>query len=123
MGYYIHNVQGRLRVKTPLIKKSPLMAQEIQRLLRQIDGVNTTTVNTLTGSAVIHYDPKAVSSKEILDTLKEAGYFDLSRAVTNDEYVYSAAAKTGGIIWRSLAGAFVEQVLQGSVLSLIAVLM
>ena len=122
MSYYIHNVQGRLRVKTPFIKRSPLMAQEIQTLLGQIRGVNTTKVNTLTGSVVVHYDPKSVSSKEVLDALREAGYFDLSKAVTNDQYVYSAAAKTGGIIWSALAGAFVEQALQGSVLSLLAVL-
>jgi len=122
MSYYVHNVQGRLRVKTPLIKGSRLMAQEIQKLLGQIRGVNTITVNTLTGSVVAHYDPKTVSSKELLDTLREAGYFDLSKAVTNDQYIYSAAAKTGGIIWSALAGAFVEQALEGSVLSLIAVL-
>ena len=122
MSYYVHNVQGRLRVKTPFIKKNLPTAQAIQRLVRRIHGVNTTTVNTLTGSAVILYDPKLVSSKEILEILNEAGYFDLSKAVTNDEYVYSAAAKTGGFIWRSLAGAFVEQALQGSAFSLIAVL-
>jgi hypothetical protein len=122
MSYYVHNIQGRLRVKTPLIKKNPATAQAVQRLLRRIHGVNTTTVNTLTGSAVILYDPKLVSSKEILDTLEETGYFDLSKAVTNGEYVYSAAAKTSGIICRSLVGAFVERALQGSALSLISVL-
>jgi hypothetical protein len=122
MRYYMHSVQGRLRVKTPDFKKNHVVAGGMQRLLNHVPGVNTITVNSLTGSAIIHYDPKAVSSTEILDLLRKAGYFDLSKAATNDEYVYSVAAKTGGVVWKALAGAFVEQALQGSALSLLAVL-
>ena len=122
MSYYVHHVQGRLRVKTPFIKNDLQNAQAVQRLLKRTHGINDTTVNTLTGSAVILYDPKLISSKEILDILNEAGYFDLSKAATNDEYVYSAAAKTSGFIWRSLAGALLEKALQGSAFSLISVL-
>jgi len=122
MSYYIHHVQGRLRVKTPLIKGNPSAAQDVKRLLRKIQGVEVAQVNTVTGSAVIYYEPKAVSSQEILDILEEAGYFDLSKALTNDQHVYAAAAHTGGILWKVLAGALVERAFQGSALSLLAVL-
>jgi len=122
MSYYFHHVQGRLRVKTPFIKRSPSAAQEIKRLLGHIQGIEAAQISTVTGSALIHYDPKAVSSEEILDTLKESGYFDLSKAVTNDQRVYSTAVQAGGIFWKALAGALVEQVLEGSALLLIAVL-
>ena len=77
MSYYIHHVQGRLRVKSPFIKRSSSAAQEIKRLLGQIRGIESTEINTVTGSAVIFYEPKAVSSQEILETLEIAGYFDL----------------------------------------------
>jgi len=122
MSYYFHHVQGRLRVKTPFIKRSPSAAQDVKRLLGQIQGIEAAEISTVTGSAVIHYDPKKISSKEILDLLKNAGYFDLSKAVTNDQHVYKAAARTGGILWSALAGALVEQVFQGSALSFLAVL-
>jgi len=122
MSYYIHHVQGRLRVKSPLIKRSLPTALEIKILLGKIRGIDSVEINTVTGSAVIHYEPKAVSSQAILNILEEAGYFDLSKAVTNDQHVYAAAAQTGGILWKVLASALVERAFQGSALSLLAVL-
>lgn len=122
MSYYFHHVEGRLRVKTPYIKRGPSEGREVKIFIEKIQGVETTEINTVTGSAVIHYDPGAVSSKEILNRLNQAGYFDFSKAKTNDQHVYDAAARTGGIIWKALAGAFVEKALEGSSLSLIALL-
>lgn len=122
MSYYFHHVQGRLRVKTPFIKRNSSAAEAIKKLLGEIQGIERAEINTMTGSAVIHYEPKAVSSQEILNLLEEAGYFDLSKAVTNDQHVYAAVARTGGILWKALAGVLVEQVFQGSALSYLAVL-
>jgi copper chaperone CopZ len=122
MSYYFHHVQGRLRVKTPFIKRSSSAAQAIKKLLGEIQGIESAEINTITGSAVIHYEPKAVSSREILNILEEAGYFDLSKAVTNDQHLYAAAAQTGGILWKALAGVLIEQAFQGSALSFLAVL-
>jgi copper chaperone CopZ len=104
------------------MKRSLPAAREIKRLLGEIQGIESAEINTVTGSAVIHYDPKTVSSKSILDSLVAAGYFDLSKAVTNDQHVYEAAARTGGILWKALAGFLVEQAFQGSALSFLAVL-
>jgi copper chaperone CopZ len=122
MSYYFHHVQGRLRVKSPFIKRNSSAAQDIKRLLGQIQGIEKAEINTVTGSAVIHYEPKAVSSQEILEVLQKAGYFDLSKAVTNDQHVYEAAARTGGILWKALAGVLVERAFQGSALSFLAAL-
>jgi copper chaperone CopZ len=122
MSYYVHQIQGRLRVKTPLLKGNASAARNVEKLLRPIPGVKRNAINTVTGSAVIYYDPQAVSSKEILDILNVAGYFDLSKAVTNDQRVYATAVQTGGILWKVLAGALVERVFQGSALSLLAAL-
>jgi copper chaperone CopZ len=104
------------------MKRSLPAAREIKRLLGEIQGIESAEINTVTGSAVIHYDPKTVSSKSILDALEAAGYFDLSKAVTNDQHVYEAAARTGGILWKALAGALVGKAFEGSALSFLAVL-
>ena len=122
MSYYIHNVPGRLRIKTPLIKKNQSIAEDVKNLLRPIIGISSTSFNLITGSIVINYDPKVITSKEIVSTLNYAGYFDLSKAVTNDEYIKTAAASMGQVVVKTLFGTFIESALEGSALSFIAVL-
>ncbi len=122
MSYYIHDVPGRLRVKTPLIKSRPQMADEVRTALGAVTGINSVTVNTVTGSIVIYYDARLITSKAVLDILIKKKYFDITRAVTNDQYIHSAASKAGMILGRALFGVFVEKALEGSALSLLAVL-
>src|SRR4030065_1195459 len=122
MSYYIHNVPGRLRIKTPLIKKNQSIAEDVKNLLRPIIGISSTSFNLITGSIVINYDPKVITSKEIVSTLNYAGYFDLSKAVTNDEYIKTAAASMGQVVVKTLFGTFIESALEGSALSFIAIL-
>lgn len=122
MSYYIHNVPGRLRIKTPLIKKNQSIAEDVQNLLRPLIGISSTSVNLITGSIVINYDHKIITSKEIVNTLNYAGYFDLSKAITNDEYIKTAATSMGQIVVKTLFGAFVDSALEGSALSFIAIL-
>jgi copper chaperone CopZ len=98
------------------------MAAEARRWVEQISGTHSTNVNTVTGSIVIHYDPKVVNSQEILKKLNEAGYFELSEAVTHDQYVYTAAAKMSGMVWNALAVALLEQTLKRSAVSWITAL-
>ncbi len=122
MSYYIHNVPGRLRIKTPLIKKNQSIAEDVKNLLRPIIGISSTSFNLITGSIVINYDPKVITSKEIVNALNYAGYFDLSKAVTNDEYIKTAAASMGQVVVKTLFGTFIESALEGSALSFIAIL-
>lgn len=122
MSYYIHNVPGRLRIKTPLIKKNQSIAEDVKNLLRPIIGISSTSFNLITGSIVINYDPKVITSKEIVNTLNYAGYFDLSKAITNDEYIKTAAASMGQVVVKTLFGTFIESALEGSALSFIAIL-
>ena len=122
MSYYIHNVPGRLRIKTPLIKKNQSIAEDVQNLLRPLIGISSTSFNLITGSIVINYNHKVITSKEIVNTLNYAGYFDLSKAITNDEYIKTAAASMGQVVVKTLFGTFIESALEGSALSFIAIL-
>lgn len=123
MNYYMHNVPGRLRVKTPVIKGSDLMAARLEGEINSIKGVTAVTTNPVTGSIVINYDPIAVTHNEIVGKLAHKGYFDHSRAVTNDQYVHSAANKAGRAIGKAVFGAAVDMVFEGSALSLLSVLL
>jgi copper chaperone CopZ len=122
MGYYIHNVPGRLRVKTPSIKNNSDAAQEVQKILDVIEGIDSTSVNTVTGSVIVNYDARMVRSDHILDALQERGYLDPSKAITNDQYVEAAVSKVGGLVSKALLGFFLEKAFEGSALSLLTVL-
>lgn len=79
-------------------------------------------VKTVTGSIVVQYNPRLIESRQVVDMLTQAGYFDPSKAMTHDQYVYSAVSKTGQVVWKAFFGTFVDQALEGSALSLLAIL-
>lgn len=123
MSYYIHNVPGRLRLKSPLIKKNENVADEIKKTLSTMSGIATIDINLLTGSLLVNYNPKTTSHKDIISILQRKGYFDETRAATNEQYIHNAASKAGQIVGRAVLGAFVQEALEGSALSLLAVLL
>ena len=92
MSYYWHHVPGRLRLKTPSIKGNEVGAVNIQVFLKQFGGVLSTAVNTVTGSLVINYDPQVIDSESLTHNLSRAGYFDRTKAITNDQYIFSKAS-------------------------------
>lgn len=122
MSYYIHHIPGRLRVKTHLIKRNQNTAEEAQKKLGQVNGINSVLVNTITGSITISYDTDTLSPQLILNILKQMGYFDVSKAITNDQYIHTAASKAGQTLGKVLFGAVIEKVFEGSALSLISIL-
>ena len=123
MNCYIHNVPGRLRIKSPSIKKNENVADELKKTLSTMKGIATVDINLVTGSLLVNYNPKMANYKDIVGILQRKGHFDMSRAATNDQYISKAAAKAGNIVSRALFGAFVEKALEGSALSFLAVLL
>jgi len=93
MTYYIHDVPGRLRIRSPRVKKNEDTANKLENLLRQMAGVNNIDINLLTGSCLVKYDPATASRDDIVSVFTDEGYFDPSRAITNDEYINGAASK------------------------------
>ena len=74
MAYYVHHVPGRLRIKIAALKKNPSRARELKLCLEGIHGVLETDVSIITGSIVIKYDARVVSSAVILNNLHDQGY-------------------------------------------------
>jgi hypothetical protein len=102
MGYYLHDVPGRMRVKSPRVKNNPRVANDIKQLLSLIHGVNSTEFNLTTGSVLIHYHPEKLDRKDLINLLSEKGYFDRSKAVTNDQVIQSAAEGTINFFSKSI---------------------
>ncbi len=120
MNCYVHNIPGRLRVKTPRVKRNRASARHVEGLIKQLRGINSTAVNITTGSVVVLYNPKTITCAVILNTLENEGFFDSSRAVSCDEYINEAASKAGQLLGKILFGAFVEKAFEGSALSYVA---
>ena len=121
MNYYVHDVPGRLRIKTPMVKRSRSSARDVEGLIKQLRGINSIIVNFTTGSVVVLYDREIISSNLILNTLENEGLFDSSKAGSCDQYINESASKAGQVLGKILFGALVEKAFEGSALSYLAV--
>jgi hypothetical protein len=98
MSYYIHHVPGRLRIKSPVLKRHDGSENGIAELLRGLAGIDKIAVNGITGSCLIRYNPSMTRGDDIVLTLSKNGYFDPGRAVSNEECVQDAAEKAISIL-------------------------
>ena len=124
MSYYFHGVPGRLRIKSPFVKgmnNDALVG--LKGVLHSISGIKSFDINTVTGSIVINYQPKVITEKKIVTRLRMAGYFDPSRAITNDHYIYNAISGIGRAVNKGVVGTFVGAAFEGTALSYLAVLL
>ncbi len=122
MGCYVHDIPGRLRVKIPQAKGRPDTAQEIEKLLRDIEGIDSTASNTTTGSVVINYNSRTLSSDKILSALNQKGWLDRSKVATYDDVLQETVSRVGSVVSRALVGLVLEKTFEGSMLSLLSVL-
>ncbi|MFO7738064.1 MAG: hypothetical protein R6V46_06325 [Desulfatiglandaceae bacterium] len=122
MNYYVHNVPGRLRVKIPKIKSSKRHCRKVERLFRDLDGIENAAVNELTGSVVIHYDTSIRQPEEILAIFEENDYLDKSQVMSNEKHLQTAAAKAGQAVGRALFGWAIGRALEANGLSFLAIL-
>ncbi|MCX7794143.1 MAG: hypothetical protein N2257_07065 [Thermodesulfovibrionales bacterium] len=122
MNYYIHNIPGRLRIKSPVIKNNRSAADDIRKSLSSLYGIATVEINMITGSLLVNYNHKMIKHTDIIDILERKGYFDSSKAITNDEYIHKAASKAGAVIGKSLFSTFAGMALERTPLSFLTIL-
>ena len=91
--FYIHDVAGRLRVRSDVFKKKSGLFDEIRKVLSTAQGIGTVSFNMTTGSILIHYNPAMLTCRDILRLLESKGYFDRTRVVASDEYLKGKLGK------------------------------
>lgn len=123
MNHYIHDVPGRLRLKSPLIKGNKNAEHELKKALGTMVGVATVDINLITGSLLVNYNPKVLKRNDILNLLQRIGYYDATKTITNDEYIYTSALKAGQVLGKTLFRTLVGVALEDSPLSLITILL
>jgi hypothetical protein len=122
MSYYLHEVPGRLRVRIPALRRNVENAQEIQGLLKSLSGIISTSVNTMTGSVTVNYDPEFVSSVAILTLLSREGYIDVAEVLSSRNQGKRAEGpigEVGKIVSKALLGIALDRALQGTPLSIL----
>jgi cation transport ATPase len=122
MNYYMHTTPGRLRLKNILFKNRNTH-DHIKKVLSVLSGIATIELNSTTGSLTIHYNASQIQAKEIVAALQRAGYFDEKKAISNDQYIHTAASKAGQVIGKAALGVFVDKAFEGSALSLLGLLL
>ena len=123
MGYYMHHVSGRLRIKTPAVKRNNAAGHEIKNMLSTMSGIFTIYINLTTGSILIHYDPNTLHYQEIIALLHEQGYFDVSKVVTKSRNPGMSASRAGKLVGEVALSILVDKTLGGPVISIITVLL
>ncbi len=109
---YLHVLEGRIRIKIPELKGSPVKSQEIKRHLTTVSGIQSVQPNPITGNALILYDSRELSPSDIIAILKEElGCFQSPPA--------SVAPQPAQGLAGTVARAFMESALQTVVMALI----
>jgi len=113
---------GEIESEDSPAKKRPDTAQQIENLLKAIEGIDSTATNTTTGSVVINYNRKTLTSDRILSALNQNGWFDHSNVTKQDDVLQETVSKVGSVVSRALVGLVLEKTFEGSMLSLLTVL-
>jgi hypothetical protein len=123
MAHYLHHVPGRLRVRTPLLKRNPERARQAEALLQSMYGVSAVEANTVTGSIVVHYERDAVKPQTLLDTLALRGYYEPQTAQSADGQIHDLATRAGDVVGKAVFGFVIEKAVERSALALIATIL
>ena len=123
MSAYIHDVPGRLRVKSPSFKSGPGL-DAAERALAGTAGVTSVQGNPLTGSLLIHYDSDRLSGDRLKTILRQACGVDCHAAASLalDERVERFCRQTGDKLCRAGADMLVDAALKSVGLSFLGAL-
>lgn len=69
----MHHVPGRLRVRAAALRRNRDRAEEIDEMVKAVEGVSAAAVNLVTGSLTIVYEPDRVNPNAILAKLRQCG--------------------------------------------------
>lgn len=69
MIHHVHHVPGRLRIRIPALKRNVEKARVLTKALARVSGVQSVEANLLTGSLLVHYDPRVSNAAAVLSAV------------------------------------------------------
>jgi hypothetical protein len=126
MSHYVHHVPGRIRIKTPHLKRNRSRAAEVQALLDAHEGIISREINILTGSVVIGYDKEITSAEQIMAAMKDnhhlANEARINKVASNGKTAHTVST-VGDNLAKVVVGFVVEKALERSATALIGALL
>jgi len=117
MGQYIHDIPGRLRVRSGSFHCRSAAAETARQRLLDLDGVSHVRLNLRARSITVNYDPGQVTRGQLLALLERCGCIG---AVASPPDIGGRAGEAFG---KALAGAVVNKAIERSALKLVSVLL
>jgi hypothetical protein len=111
---YVHAIDGRLRIKVPVIKGSPARAARITCALEVLSGIRYVKANPTTGNVLILFDPLMLRQEQVIGKLVEMNGF----AETNGQYS-TVPLRVSGKIAETLVQSAVQIALERVILALV----
>ena len=118
MFEYIHNIQGRLRLRASCLKANGALARELQIELRQILGVRSMEINLLTGSVLILHDGELATTDAIAMGLRP-----FTQAALSASMRYPSQGNLAEKAIRTVASYLLEAALERLLITSVAVLL
>lgn len=120
---YMHQVPGRIRVRSPRLKNNTRRATEVRSRLMFLPGIMSVDTNPLTGSLTVRFDESATSSEALLTTLQQQGFSaptpQPQRPLLEDALAQRALGKAG----KALCVYLLKKAVEESVVAVVAALL
>jgi Heavy metal associated domain 2 len=121
MVYPIHHVPGRLRIKILQIKGRPEEATRFAARIESMRGVRAVAANAVTGSVVIHYDPRTTGHYAILAVLQaDVSSRSVATPARKPQVQRTLLKPAAEKLGHRLARSIIETLLERSAMALIA---
>jgi len=108
VDYYIHDIPGRLRIESPVLKDNDANAQRFEAFVKSIPGVTSVEMKLDIGSAIMHYDRTRIDHTRLIDLLDKSGYFDHLKAKTLDDRIKEGVEEVADVAIKAAVGEVTE---------------
>lgn len=115
---YVHSVPGRLRIQSVALRRNSILMRQIRQHVLKITGVGTVTATQATGSIVVRYDPRELTSEALWVELTSLG---LARPTMNQP-VRGDASGLGAIVAKTISNTVMTKLAERSAAVLIGAL-
>jgi hypothetical protein len=120
---HLHSVPGRVRLHVPQIKGNAAAARAVEAEFSRLTGVSRVESREVTGSVVIHYDPKATNCDALLSKIGVSSRPAVPFARQRQPAALGVPAKPSGKIAEAIVWHLVEKAVERAVpLALAAIL-
>ena len=82
---YVHDIEGRLRIKVPEVKGNVLRARHVEHLFHPLTPIEHVSANPVTGNVLFLYDARRTTTTEIVEAMHAVGYFREAVALARTE--------------------------------------